>query len=283
VCALPSLWALDLSDRQTVPKLVSKAANLRHLRASGDDNGLKTASDLEPLASLPLESLDLSARSRSKLTAAALKPVLGMTSLRALAVRGIALGDATTKRLPPLERLVLGDPKMKLGDAGIANLAKVTTLRSLAITQTGAASIGDGAVAALVALSNLEELTVSARGVSIATFEALARLPALRRLCLQIPQPLEDAWLVALASASKLEVLETYEHTSLAKITERGLDALAKSASLRVFNVQEFDKTPISTSAAATLRARCVVTTSGEPMQRLVQPEMWWWQWPFGD
>jgi len=144
---------------------VRRLPNLQELSLYG--NG--SASDLSPLADLPLRSLDLDG-----LAVTSLEPIAGVASLEELSVR-----DASIRSLRPVASLT-GLTQLRVSGPGITSLSGVETLAALEGLDVYDSAVRD--LGPLADLTNLTSLGLDRSQVSDLT--PLAGLSALTRLSL---------------------------------------------------------------------------------------------------
>jgi hypothetical protein len=204
-------WAGQSPD----PKNPEKFAQLTGTRADDklmkllkDIGGLKrvtlrdTAVTADGLAQLEqckdLQSLSIEGE---KVTAKHLKAIATLKGLRELRMRPTDFTDADLEQLAGLENLEQLSIGGKVGDKGVATLAKFMRLRVL---EFSGAPITEGVLRQLSVLENLERLRADSPDVTDAAVKQLKEFKKLRHLSLVSPD-LTDAGLKRLAELKSLE------------------------------------------------------------------------------
>lgn len=183
-----------------------------------DDAG---AQDLSPLARLGAGDLQWLSIDSKLVTDVDLKTLKGLTGLKALSLQGCTIDGSGFGDLAPLqelEELRLGNHKGNLTDASMGELAKLKSLRWLALWGTGITDAG------LERLRPLTELRVLALGGDPITDQGLAVVKGFTRLeSLQLDQTkITDAGLASLAGLTAL----THIKVDDTGVTDRGLAQL---------------------------------------------------------
>jgi serine/threonine protein kinase len=238
-----------------------------------------TDADLRALTALPhLQNLDLS---RTKVTAAGLQHISGLTGLLVLNLFDTRVADAGMKYVGELKQLQsldlhyapVGDEGLKhlaglrrlytltlygprVTDAGMAEIGRMQGLTSLKLYQT---EITDEGLKSLAGLTELGTLNVSlAVGVGNEGMKHLAPLGRLRSLDIYGTR-VKDA---GLREVGKLKQLETLVIGRL-RITDEGLEALAGLTELKSLNLAETDITDAGLKEVAKHRRLSTVELRG--------------------
>lgn len=185
------------------------------VRAKASPAASKTVQDTVTLAGTGVTDADL-----AKLS----------TSIRNLNLEATEIGDAglaNLSRLTALEELVLDSTSVS--DTGLAYLKTLSNLRRLRLANTYVE--GDG-LTHLLSLARLVDLNLTGSPVGNSTIEILARFPALRRLSLQSTD---------IADGVKLDELQQITELDLAAtdLTDAGIPPLAKLQNLRILILRD--------------------------------------------
>jgi RNA polymerase sigma factor (sigma-70 family) len=249
--ALRSLERLDLGNcwiTEAGMVHVGRMKSLKSLslyRSDIDDGGLAQLKELSALESLRLADC-------LHITGAGLAHLAGLSRLRSLDLESTPITDAGLAHLAGLANLEdLNLPDLKITDAGLAHLRGLRSLRRLSLPQgisdTGLAHVGavrslrelfirpgrvtDRGIAPLSALDQLQALNISSgvegSHVTDAAAVYLSKIPSLRKLGLGYTE-IGDKGMEVLARAASLEWLRLYEN----KVTPDGLRHLAQFPAL---------------------------------------------------
>ncbi len=186
-------------------------------KAAPDDRCMRHVAHLTGL-----KVLDLTGTS---ITAEGLKAIAGFKSLEylTLPLTTTDAGLADVARASSLRRLYLHPTKVT--DAGLAHLAKLRLLEEL---ELGGQHIGDAGLAHIGELPSLRYLLLRSKGFSDAGLAHLKGLRSLRILNL-MHLPITDAGLVHLSGLSELENLSLYN----TQVTDAGIVHLKRMRSLK--------------------------------------------------
>ena len=162
-----------------------------------------------------------------------------LASLERLSFRGAKMSGRALpllRLLPSLKHLEIGGLQrtdsglwgVELNDFNLDNLAALTTLESLDLSDS---KVTDSGLRKLAPLTRLEELNLSGTGISAAGLRALGGLPRLRALSLWRCEKIDDEALRVLATLERLAAVDLAE----ADFTESAIaDFRAANAAIRV-------------------------------------------------
>jgi Leucine-rich repeat (LRR) protein len=241
IAGLTKLESLDLEDTGVGDAdlaYVAGLTGLQHLDLEGcevTDAGLVHLRELRKLGRLRLEDCPI--------TGSGLANLAGLSELRSLNLEGMELetGLAAIGTLTQLRELDLA--KSTMSDDEFAHLASLTELEVLNLYGS---ELSDEVIPQLSALNKLKRLNLDGNLIGDPAMETIGGLNALEDLSLQ-GTDVSDEGLLHLAKLPKLEALDLED---VGGITDRGLAALAESASLRRLDVRN---TQVTADGAAQL------------------------------
>jgi hypothetical protein len=167
----------------------------------GDEDALAWVGQLKRLTWLSLDSMNSKIKPRAlawlgdlselehlslcgvRLGATVLDPLKDSAALRTLQLEGVKVSDAALEKLSGLRLEALGIKRAALTDKGLASIAGMTTLETLALTLERG-KLGDVGIKALGSISGLRalELELYDSAYTASTLAPLAELPALTYL-----------------------------------------------------------------------------------------------------
>lgn len=193
----------DMPALGSMPRL--RVLSLWNLQVTGSClKRLRRSSSLEKLSLIG-----------NPLSTAGFENIGGITSLKDLLIDQIEIGDrnlSSIRNLTGLTRLMLGNSRSKITDAGLIHLSGMTRLEWLDLTGS----------------------KITGRGLAL-----LKEMKQLKRLCLGATR-VDDLGLEVIAGFPKLETLELHQ----TKITDAGLVYLRRLKNLRELSVTSTAVTP---------------------------------------